>query len=301
MSYRVGIDIGSTATKVVVITAKTQPSLICTGIAEKFVIPTGWSSKNVAEDVQRRLERLGYNPEGKAVATGYGRQAVGYAQTTITEISCHAAGGTTLLYGLESAKIPSVCTGDYAISFEDYPACTIIDIGGQDTKVINTKASRATNFLMNDKCSAGTGKFLEVMASRLGVDIAELFDLAQAGDPLEISSMCTVFAESEIISHIGAGKAREDIAAGIVRSVSKKIIGLAWRHGIEGDVMLTGGLCEVPYFVTLLSQELGMPIYTSPDARYAGALGAALMSLKSQSRHKHRQNVAPPNISQNHA
>lgn len=156
--------------------------------------------------------------------------------------------------------------------------CTIVDIGGQDTKVITVEKGMPTNFLMNDKCSAGTGKFLEIMANRLGVTIGELFDMAEKGTPLAISSMCTVFAESEVISHIGAGELREDIAAGVVESVVNKVAGLCSRHAIRGDVMLTGGLCECKYLVDRLSEKLGVPVYADPMGRYAGALGAALIA-----------------------
>ena len=136
----------------------------------------------------------------------------------------------------------------------------------------------ASSFLMNDKCSAGTGKFLEIMANRLGVDLPELFALAGQGEPLAISSMCTVFAESEVISHIGAGERREDIAAGVVDSVVGKVAGLCARHTIRGDVLLTGGLCDSAYLVDRLSRRLGAKVHTDPMGRYAGALGAALIA-----------------------
>ena len=176
MKYYTGIDIGSTASKVVVLDNEK--------IVKQFVIPTGWSSKETAGEIKRRLEEqeLPVNEEMKVIATGYGRISVDYAQKVVTEITCHGRGGYALL-GRN---------------------CTIIDIGGQDTKVITVERGSATNFLMNDKCAAGTGKFLEIMANRLNVDLQELFALAAKGTPLAISSMCTVFAESEVISHIGA-------------------------------------------------------------------------------------------------
>lgn len=249
MSYFAGIDIGSTASKIVILDE--------TGIVDHFVLPTGWSSRETAAVAAKRMTENGY-PVGKmrVIATGYGRISVEYAAKTVTEITCHGRGG-------------------YALMKRD---CTIVDIGGQDTKVITVENGMPASFLMNDKCSAGTGKFLEVMANRLGVDLGELFAMAEQGKPLAISSMCTVFAESEVISHIGSGERREDIAAGVVESVVNKVAGLCSRHAINGDVMLTGGLCECGYLIKRLSEKIGFPVYADPMGRYAGALGAALIA-----------------------
>ena len=183
MNY-VGIDIGSTASKVVVEGDK----------KEHFVLPTGWSSKETCEKIKNKLLEMGVDvtsDDTKVVATGYGRIAVDFADHVITEITCHARGGRELAGG----------------------DCSIIDVGGQDTKVIIVQNGMVSDFQMNDKCSAGTGKFLEIMANRLGVTINELFDMAAAGEVIPISSLCTVFAESEVINYIGEGKKREDIAA----------------------------------------------------------------------------------------
>ena len=250
MTYYTGIDIGSTATKVVVLSDG--------AVVDRFTLPTGWSSKETASEVSRRLAASGYPVTGemRIIATGYGRVSVAYAARTVTEISCHGRGG-------------------YALMGRD---CTVVDIGGQDTKVITVENGMASSFLMNDKCSAGTGKFLEIMANRLGVDMAELFDMAEKGEPLAISSMCTVFAESEVISHIGAGERREDIAAGVVDSVVNKVGGLCLRHQIRGDVILTGGLCDCAYLVKRLSAKIKAPVHSDPMGRYAGALGAALIA-----------------------
>ena len=250
MTYYTGIDIGSTATKVVVLSDG--------AVADRFTLPTGWSSKETAGEVSRRLAASGYPVTGetRVIATGYGRVSVAYAAKTVTEISCHGRGG-------------------YALMGRD---CTVVDIGGQDTKVITVENGMASSFLMNDKCSAGTVKFLEIMANRLGVDMAELFDMAEKGEPLAISSMCTVFAESEVISHIGAGERREDIAAGVVDSVVNKVGRLCLRHQIRGDVILTGGLCDCAYLVKRLSAKIKAPVHSDPMGRYAGALGAALIA-----------------------
>lgn len=249
--YYAGIDIGSTASKVVVLDEGGT-------WVSRFVLPTGWSSKETAAAIAQRLAVEGY-PVGDAlrvIATGYGRVSVDFAAKTITEITCHGRGGFTIL-GRD---------------------CTIVDVGGQDTKVITVEGGTVSGFLMNDKCSAGTGKFLEIMASRLGVTLAELFDLAANGVPLAISSMCTVFAESEVISHIGAGEPRENIAAGVVESVVSKVAGLCARHTVKGDVFLTGGLCDCAFFVARLSHALGKVVFSDPMGRYAGAFGAALIA-----------------------
>ena len=250
MMYYTGIDIGSTASKVVVLDAEKMVA--------NFVIPTGWNSKDTSREIARRLGEMGYpiDENNKVLATGYGRISVEYAQKVVTEITCHGRGG-------------------YAIVGED---CTIIDIGGQDTKVITVEKGVSTNFLMNDKCAAGTGKFLEIMANRLNVDLTELYQLAEQGTPLAISAMCTVFAESEVISHIGSGERREDIAAGVVDSVVKRVAGLVSRHAVKGRLVLTGGLSECPYLIRCLSEKVGKEIYAEPLGRYAGALGAALIA-----------------------
>jgi len=252
MRYFTGIDIGSTASKVVVLD---QEKMVA-----HFVIPTGWNSKDTAREIARRLDELGMpvNEEMKVIATGYGRISVEYAQKVITEITCHGRGG-------------------YALIGED---CTIVDIGGQDTKAITVEKGVSTNFLMNDKCAAGTGKFLEIMANRLNVTLEEMFELAAKGKPLAISAMCTVFAESEVIGHIGAGRKREDIAAGVIDSVAARVANLVTRFGIGDELVLTGGLCNSPYFLSIFSRKANRQVTTHPFARYAGALGAALAAAK---------------------
>lgn len=247
--YYIGIDIGSTASKVAVIGDKEI----------QFVLPTGWSSKETTQTIRERLEENGIDVASentKVVATGYGRVAVDFADHVITEITCHARGGRMM-------------AGDN---------CGIIDVGGQDTKVILVENGVVQDFLMNDKCSAGTGKFLEIMANRLGVTLRELFDMAQAGTVLPISSLCTVFAESEVINYIGEGRKREDIAAGVVDSVAAKVAQLSQRKVLPSNVILTGGLSHSEYFTKILSQKVGRTVQPTTKGRYAGALGAALLA-----------------------
>ena len=234
MNY-VGIDIGSTASKVVV-----------RGDNEMyFVLPTGWSSKETTNIIRERLKNAGVDvtaQETKVVATGYGRVAVDFADKVITEITCHARGGRELAGG----------------------DCTIIDV--------------VMDFLMNDKCSAGTGKFLEIMANRLGITLDELFDLAKQGKSIPISSLCTVFAESEVISYIGEGRAKEDIAAGVIESVVAKVAQLAQRQALADTIILTGGLSHSTYFTERLSERLGKHVMPAEFGRFAGALGAAYLA-----------------------
>ena len=250
--YYVGIDIGSTGSKVAVVDGKS--------LVHYFNFPTGWNSKETANEIYRRLKEKSFTENMRCVATGYGRICVDYADKVVTEITCHGRGA-------------------YALFEKD---CTVIDVGGQDTKIITLENGQVIDFLMNDKCAAGTGKFIEIMANRLGATFEELYDIAKKGNPLSISSMCTVFAESEVISHIGAGEKREDIASGVISSVAERVANLCKRHGVGNEVFLTGGLSGMPYFIEVLSKKLNRDIKTHELSRYAGAIGAALTGLSKQ-------------------
>lgn len=246
--YQVGIDIGSSAAKVAVIENGQ--------VIKTILLDTGFSSRKVAENIYSMLEEDGITKENsRYVATGYGRISVPYADKVVTEITCHGKGAQFL--------------------FEEDG--TVIDIGGQDTKGIVLKKGRVMKFIMNDKCSAGTGKFIEVMTNRLGLTQDELSELARKGNPITISSMCTVFAESEVISLIGKGTPREDIAYGVIESVVTKVVQLIAQ--VPGEqYFLTGGLCEDSYVLERLSKALNAPVSSKPLARYAGAIGAAILA-----------------------
>ena len=246
--YQVGIDIGSTAAKAVVISDGT--------IIKTILMSTGFSSRQTADEIYKILESEGINKDNSVyVATGYGRVSVPYADRTVTEITCHGK-GAWYLFGKNG---------------------TVIDIGGQDTKGIALKNGRIMKFVMNDKCSAGTGKFLEIMTNRLGLTQQELSKMAAKGNPITISSMCTVFAESEVISLIGKGTPREDIANGVVESVVNKVVSLITQ--VPGEqYFLAGGLCEDPYLLERLSIVLGASVESCSMARFAGAIGAAIMA-----------------------
>jgi predicted CoA-substrate-specific enzyme activase len=246
------VDIGSTAAKAVALGEDGS-------ILYRAVIPTGWSSAGAAKALREDMEREGIDvSEARVVATGYGRVSVPYAAKTVTEISCHAQ-GVFRLFGRD---------------------CTVVDIGGQDTKIISLSKGRVAGFLMNDKCAAVTGRFLEVMANTLAVDLSGLFALAGRGGGVSISAMCTVFAESEVIGLIGSGRPKEDIAFAICDSIATRVVALCGKQGGGKEFFLSGGLCESEYLRKRLSEKLQAPVFTDPLARWAGALGAALLAEK---------------------
>ncbi len=249
----VGIDIGSTAAKVSV--------FLDEKLMDNFTMPTGWSSVETSKLIKEKLESIDIDvDQSNIIATGYGRVSVPYANKSITEITCHGKGAYYLLGN----------------------DCTVIDIGGQDTKIITVENGRVTNFTMNDKCAAGTGRFLELMANSLAVDLGDLADMALIGQDISITSMCTVFAESEVISLVGKGTPREDIARGIVNSITSRVSTMLHKHGSKGAIYLTGGLCEVKGFVSLLSAKLEKDVETSSLARYAGSIGAGLLAIENK-------------------
>ena len=255
--YYVGIDIGSTASKTVIMQGEK--------VIDAFTLPTGWNGREISELIYSKLQEKGYQKAMRCIATGYGRVCVDYADKVVTEITCHGRGAWAL-FGKN---------------------CTVIDIGGQDVKVMHIENGAMTNFQMNDKCAAGTGRFLDVMARVLEVKVEDLGALgAMSKKRVEISSTCTVFAESEVISQLSQGTDKCDIIAGIHRSVSHRVTGLAHRIGVVPSVVMTGGVAQNTGVVEALQNELGCPIKTSPLTQYNGALGAALFAYQAASRRK---------------
>ena len=249
----IGIDIGSTAAKTVVLDASGENVLFTS------LMPTGWSGAQAGAAIRDKLAAAGFLVEdANVVATGYGRVSIPYAGKAVTEITCHGH-GVNRLYG---------------------PDCTVVDIGGQDTKIITLGGGAVQDFLMNDKCAAGTGRFLEVMATSLGVDLEELFTLAAQGSGTTISSMCTVFAESEVISLIGKGCPKENIAFAVCESIVTKVASMCGRQPAGAVYYLSGGLCDSAYLRCRLAEKLNAKVQTSPMARYAGALGAAILASR---------------------
>lgn len=250
-----GIDIGSSSSKAVVLD-------ITGNIVGEAVVNIGTGSRGphlVIEDV---LKQSGINLDQirKTVVTGYGRMTFKAADRQITEISCHAKGVTRM--------VPE--------------ARTIIDIGGQDAKVIRVDSHNdVENFVMNEKCAAGTGRFLEVMARVLDTTIFELSEMAERGeDGIVISSTCTVFAESEMISQLAAGKKIEDIALGAHRSIAQKIAGIVNRIGVVPTVVMSGGVALNNSVVKAIEDEIGYKITRPKSPQTMGALGAAIYAME---------------------
>ena len=250
-----GIDVGSTASKCVIMKDGQE-------IVAKSLVPVGTGTSGPARAIAEVLDNAKMTREQMdfVLATGYGRNSLdGLADLQMSELSCHAKGATYLF--------PDVHT--------------VVDIGGQDVKVIEIENGMMKNFVMNDKCAAGTGRFLDVMASILRLDVDDLdAEAAKAAAPAAISSTCTVFAESEVISQLANGVRRPDLVAGICRSVASRVAALARRAGVTEQVCLSGGVARNDAVRQALSDELNVPVSVDPLAQYFGAIGAALWAYK---------------------
>ena len=253
--YTMGIDVGSTASKCIVLKDGHE-------IVGKSLVSVGAGTSGPARAIREVLENCNMTREdmGYVLATGYGRNSLeGIADQQMSELSCHARGAYFLF--------PKVRT--------------VIDIGGQDVKILEIENGMMVNFAMNDKCAAGTGRFLDVMARVLEVKVEDLAPLgAQSTVEVGISSTCTVFAESEVISQLAKGTDKRDIINGIHRSVASRVVGLAHRIGVRDEVVMTGGVAQNYGVVNALQKELGHEIHTSPLTQYNGALGAALFAYQ---------------------
>lgn len=250
-----GIDIGSSTSKTVILDLQGR-------IAGKSVINAGTGSSGPQKSIIEACKRAGIEEKDirKCVATGYGRMLFDKADKQITEISCHAKGVIK--------------------SYSD--VSTIIDIGGQDAKVIRIgKRGNVENFVMNEKCAAGTGRFLEVMARVLGCKLSELSELSDKGkEGVNISSVCTVFAESEMISQLAAGHRLEDVARGAHYAIAQRIIGLGNRIGMKPKIIMTGGVALNSSVVEALENISRQEIIRADDPQIMGALGAALYAME---------------------
>lgn len=250
----VGIDSGSATTKAVLMKDGAMISYV--------IIPTAFNFLSAAETAYNAvLTGNGINKKDVSgvFGTGYGRNGISFANKTISEITAHTIG----VYHLN----PDIKG--------------IIDVGGQDSKAIVVNGGRVTEFLMNDKCAAGTGKFLEYTAKALEVPIDELGCLALASKtPAAITSMCTVFAESEVISLRARGFSKEDIAAGLIESIARRIAVMARQLGLNKNVAFVGGVAKNAGIKAALEKELGVALYVPPEPQITGALGAALYKRK---------------------
>ena len=257
-----GIDVGSVAAKGVIFDSEQNRVL------GRSLMPTGWNARETGElALEAACTGAGADRQELSgiVGTGYGRVSLPFADKTVTEITCHARGAAHL-----------------------FPATGIVlDIGGQDSKVISLDDSAAANggkhgmvrdFIMNDKCAAGTGRFLQVLSGILDMSLDELGRAAARGTPVPISSMCAVFAETEIVGLLARGTAPENVAAGVFLSIIRRMCGLARRIPMHGECTFSGGLAVSPAFCDMLSRELGVPVNVPEDPQTMGALGAALIA-----------------------
>jgi predicted CoA-substrate-specific enzyme activase len=255
MAYAAGVDVGSTQTKAVIVDEARR-------IAARALIDTGANVIQAAENAYLAALRDGNLREEEVeyvVGTGYGRYKVTFGDTQITEISCHGRGAVHM-----------------------FPATrTVVDMGGQDTKAIRVSPSgEILDFCMNDKCAAGTGRFLGAAASALEIPLGDLGEVAlRAEKAVKISTTCTVFAESEVVSWLGKGKRIEEILLGVHQSIASRSMGLMRRVGVEREVTFTGGVARNSGMVTALNALLGFPVNVSADSHFMGALGAALFAM----------------------
>jgi predicted CoA-substrate-specific enzyme activase len=251
-----GIDVGSLSTEAVVVDGA--------GVMVAFsILETGANSTEAAEKaLEKALEEAGVSRDQikGMVATGYGRVSVPFADKKVTEISCHSLGAFTL-----------------------YPDTgTVIDIGGQDSKVIRVgPGGKVLDFTMNDKCAAGTGRFLEVMAAKLRVPLGEMGSLSLSGrGEVRISSVCTVFAESEVVSLVAQNHPREEIIRGIHRAIVNRVWSMVRAVGVHGEVTMSGGVAKNGGVVAFMEEKLGRPMQVYKEPQIVGALGAALHAMK---------------------
>jgi predicted CoA-substrate-specific enzyme activase len=249
--YFAGIDIGSTMTKAIILES---------GIVASVTGPTGPEHRALANMVmEKALNQAGipFSSITYIVSTGYGRINVPFADKQVTEISCHAKGVSHLF--------PS--------------ARTIIDIGGQDSKaIIINRNGRVTDFMMNDKCAAGSGRFIEVIADTLGLELEDMGELSlQSENPVNISSICTIWAQQEVAEGLANGVAIPDLVAGVHKSLADRVAAMAKRLPIKEDVVITGGGAKNKGLVRALSLQLGHDLHIPEDPLITGALGGALL------------------------
>ena len=253
--YVMGIDSGSTSTNAVIMDRDRN-------IKAFAVVRTGAKSGQSAQKIlEEVLEKAGLKRENISwiVSTGYGRVSIPFADENVTEISCHGRGA----------------------HYFNPNVLTILDIGGQDSKAIHLSSTgEVTDFVMNDKCAAGTGRFLEMIARSLEMEIGELGPAAlQSTENIEITSMCSVFAESEVISLIAQNKEKADIANGVCHSIANKSYSLMKRVGLDPEFMMTGGVAKNPGVVRAVEEKIGAKLYICPEPEIVGAVGAALYAL----------------------
>lgn len=241
--YSLGIDSGSSTTKGVLFDGEQ--------VLKSIIVPTGPNPRRTMEELYDKLRE---DKEVYCVTTGYGRELLDKRQKAVTEITCHGIGAGYL--------VPDISA--------------VIDIGGQDSKVILLDDQRMVkDFLMNDKCAAGTGRFVEMIARLLHQDLEDLDAYVCNAEPVKISSMCTVFAESEVIGLLAQSASGPDIGLGVIHAICERTAMFAGRLPLSGTIYFSGGLANFNTVRTILAEKLGMEIVTHPMSQYTGAIGAA--------------------------
>ena len=258
MRIAAGVDVGSTQTKAVIMSDNGGVK-----ITARALVDTGANVQRAAErafDTCCREGGLHASDVGFVVGTGYGRYKIAFGTTQMTEITCHAKGASFLCPGTR----------------------TVIDMGGQDSKAISVGANgEVLDFVMNDKCAAGTGRFLANSAEVMGISLDEIGPLSlKAQHPVKMATVCTVFVESDILSYLAQGKTGEDILGGVHIAIAKRTLSLARRLNIEPEIAMTGGVARNLGMVRALEDVIGRKILVSPDAQFIGAAGAALFALE---------------------
>ncbi|MBI2954888.1 MAG: 2-hydroxyglutaryl-CoA dehydratase [Chloroflexi bacterium] len=250
-----GVDVGSTQTKAILVDDRRQ-------IVGRALINTGANVTRAADRAfQEALESSGLRREAVVyvVGTGYGRYKVTFGDAQITEISCHARGACFVFPNTR----------------------TVIDIGGQDAKGIQVgQGGEVVDFVMNDKCAAGTGRFLANAAEVMDLSLDEIGEISlKATNPVRVSTVCTVFVESDVMAYLAQGKKVEDILAGLHSAIASRTVALVRRIGIEEELTFTGGVSRNVGMVRALEEKLGFKINVNPESHYIGAIGAALHAL----------------------
>jgi len=251
--YFAGVDIGSTMTKVVLIDTNDR-------VLSSIKGPTGPEHRRLANEVMKMAldqAELSLDQISYIIATGYGRLNVPFADRQITELTCHSRGISSLF--------PNVRTA--------------LDIGGQDAKCMKIKNGKMIDFVMNDKCAAGTGRFLEIIAGTLGIKLEDMGEISlKSNTKVQISNFCTIFAQQEVVSHLSEGEKLEDIISGLHDALSSRVAGLARRLKVEPDVVLTGGVAINSGIVKAMKENLGCELLIPEDPLLTGAFGAAILA-----------------------
>ena len=256
MRFAAGVDVGSTQSKAVVMEERA-------GIIARALVETG---ANVTQAAERAFlsacnqAGIDQHDVGFVVGTGYGRYKITFGNDQMTEISCHARGAHHVFPNTR----------------------TVIDMGGQDSKAISVGSDgEVLDFVMNDKCAAGTGRFLANAADVMGIGLDDIGPLSLLGNhPVKLTTVCTVFVESDILSYLSMGKKAEDILSGVHLAIAKRTVSLARRVSIEPAVTMTGGVARNNGMVKALAEVLQRPLQVSPDSHFMGAIGAALFAME---------------------